>query len=250
MTKRISKKYAKIAVIPDTQCKPGVPLDHLTAAGRYIAEKNPDYIVHLGDHWDFPSLSSYDFDKPLLMEGRRLKEDINAGNKGMRLLNQALGKCKAQRIILRGNHEDRMKRAIEHSPHTLDGLLDWNLLDTNGWKVVPYRRPIDILGVYFCHYFYNPRSGRPYTGTASNILRHVGRSYVQGHRQGLDIGMQELPSGGRRRGIIAGSFYQHDEEYLGPQGDHWRGILMLHEVKDGNFDLLEVSLNYLLRRYS
>jgi hypothetical protein len=48
---------------------------------------------------------------------------------------------------------------------------------------------------------------------------------------------------------VAGSAYQHDEKYLGPQGDHWRGILVLNEVHEGNFDLMEVSLPYLSRRY-
>jgi hypothetical protein len=246
----MATKWPKIAVIPDTQCKPDVPLDHLTAAGNYIAEKRPDYIIHLGDHWDFPSLSSYDYDKPLKMEGRRVKDDINAGNRGMRLLNKALGKCKAKRILLRGNHEDRLTRAIEKCPSQLEGLLDWSLLDTGLWQVVPFLKPVRVQGTLFCHYFYNPRSGRPYTGTAHSLLRQVGSSYVQGHRQGLDVGSQDLPMGGRRRGIIAGSFYQHDEDYLGPQGDHWRGILMLHEAREGNFDLMEVSMDFLMRRYA
>ena len=32
-------------IIPDTQIKDGVPLDHLTWAGKYIAEKKPDVVV-------------------------------------------------------------------------------------------------------------------------------------------------------------------------------------------------------------
>ena len=42
----------KICVIPDTQVKPDVPLDHLLYAGRYIASKKPDVIVMIGDWWD------------------------------------------------------------------------------------------------------------------------------------------------------------------------------------------------------
>ena len=50
--------------------------------------------------------------------------------------------------------------------------------------------------------------------------------------------------------IIAGSCYEHDEGYMGPQGnEHWRGFYMLHEVKDGAFDEMAVSLNYLRERY-
>ena len=50
--------------------------------------------------------------------------------------------------------------------------------------------------------------------------------------------------------IIAGSFYQHDEAYLTPMANNcWRGIVMLNEVRDGQFDEMFVSLNYLRKRY-
>jgi len=52
------------------------------------------------------------------------------------------------------------------------------------------------------------------------------------------------------RGIQAGSFYDHEEAYLTPQGTvYWRGILLLTEVRDGSFNLVEVSLDYLRRRF-
>ena len=47
-------------VIPDTQVKPGNSVEFLTHIGKYIVEKQPDTIIHLGDHADMPSLSSYD----------------------------------------------------------------------------------------------------------------------------------------------------------------------------------------------
>lgn len=50
----------KILVIPDTQCKPGINMSHLTHIGKYIVDKKPDVVIHLGDHWDMHSLSSYD----------------------------------------------------------------------------------------------------------------------------------------------------------------------------------------------
>jgi hypothetical protein len=37
---------------------------------------------------------------------------------------------------------------------------------------------------------------------------------------------------------------------MGPQGNkHWRGMLMLHDVNDGAFDLMPVSLKYLRKKY-
>jgi hypothetical protein len=243
--------YRKHLVIPDTQCKPGVPLSHLEWAGNYIAERQPDVVIHLGDHWDMPSISTYDKGKKSF-EGRRYKADIEAGNEGMALLMKPLKRLKKKPrfVFIPGNHEHRIVRAIE-SEAVLDGVIGWHDFSLDGWETQPYLRPISIDGVLYAHYFYNGRNGRPWTGTASSILRHVGRSFVMGHRQGLDIGLQELPTGERRRGIVAGSYYQHHEEYLGAQGNHhWRGLLVLHEVRAGDFDVMEVSLEYLKRRYS
>jgi len=50
----------KHLVIPDTQVKPEHSVKHLRWAGQYAADKKPDVIIHIGDHWDMPSLSSYD----------------------------------------------------------------------------------------------------------------------------------------------------------------------------------------------
>ena len=75
----------KHLLIPDTQVKEGTPLHHLEALGNYIVKKRPDVIVHIGDHWDMPSLSSYDRGKKA-MEGRRVLSDIEAGKRGMEAL--------------------------------------------------------------------------------------------------------------------------------------------------------------------
>ena len=72
----------KHLVIPDTQVKPGDRADHLRWAGEYAAEKKPDVIVHIGDHWDMPSLSSYDVGKKSF-EGRRYVNDVEAGINAM-----------------------------------------------------------------------------------------------------------------------------------------------------------------------
>ena len=79
-------------VIPDTQAKPGAPTDHLRWIGQYIVDHfrdQPIKIIHLGDHWDMPSLSLYDKGKRA-MEGRRYVEDINAGNDAFVVLNKEL----------------------------------------------------------------------------------------------------------------------------------------------------------------
>jgi len=57
-------------ILPDCQVKPGVPLNHLEWAGRFVVDKRPEVVVCLGDFADMPSLSSYDVGKKSF-EGRR-----------------------------------------------------------------------------------------------------------------------------------------------------------------------------------
>jgi hypothetical protein len=249
-------------VIPDTQAKPGVHLEHMLWAGDYVADKRPDVIVHIGDHWDMPSLSEYDRGTKKA-EGRAYKDDIAAGNLAMdlfmrpinqlnnRLRRQHLPLYKPRMVFCVGNHEQRIERHVNANAH-LEGQLgyhDFNLLE-HGWEVVDFLNIVTIDGINYAHYFPNPNSGKPWGGAPLPRLKNIGFSFTMGHQQGKDSAARYLQDGTAQRALIVGSYYQHDEDYKGPQGNyHWRGIVMKHEVNDGNYDLLEVSLAYLKRRY-
>lgn len=44
--------------------------------------------------------------------------------------------------------------------------------------------------------------------------------------------------------------YEHDESYMSHQDNkHWRGIIRLSEINDGEFDEMFISLNYLKKKY-
>lgn len=251
-SRSIFDEPASHLVLPDTQCKPGVLLDHLLWAGRYAAEKKPDVIVHLGDHWDMPSLSSYEKKGSKFHENRRVREDIEAGNEGLRLFMEGMGEWRPKRmVLLRGNHEDRISRALNEDPRLegIFGFADFNDLEL-GWEVIDYLKPANIDGVSYSHYYYRPGSGTPYSGAIDGMLRQIGFSFTMGHQQGLRWGRRELPNGHVQIGLVAGSFYQHNEEYRGPQAaSEWRGVILKHEVSNGDYDPMFVSLNYLRRKY-
>jgi hypothetical protein len=125
-------------------------------AGRYAVATKPDVIIHLGDHWDMPSLSSYDVGKKSF-EGRRYVNDIEAGNMAMeafmhpirteqrRLREGKRRTWKPRMVFLLGNHEYRIERAIE-SDAKLDGLMSYNDFFLDNWEVVPFLEPIIIDG--------------------------------------------------------------------------------------------------------
>ena len=245
-----------IAVIPDTQVREGVLMDHLTAAGNYIADKRPDVIVCLGDFADMPSLSTHDKPGSRAAEMQRYKDDIEAAHYAMGKL---LGPIRAVRdynpvkVLTYGNHEDRITRAQNDNPRGPQPSLDDLHYETAGWRTVPFLQPVVIGGVAFCHYFPNGVMGKPHT-TAQGILtgkRGIHMSAFAGHQQGRDIAYAKRGDGTQMTAIISGSFYQHDEAYMNPYTNiHWRGMYFLHEVKDGSFDEMALSVNYLLRKWT
>lgn len=249
-------------VIPDIQAKPGVDFKYLKAIGHYIVEKQPDVIICLGDFADMPSLSSYDVGKKSF-EGRRVKNDIQAAHDAMRHLLSPLWdyqfrqfqnkkrRYRPRMVMTLGNHENRINRALENDPK-IEGLFDENSLgyDGLGWEVYPFLDVVVVDGVAYSHYFSTGVAGRP-ASSASAQLSKKHMSCVAGHQQGLQIATAHRADGKRLTSIIAGSCYEHDEEYMGPQGNkHWRGCLMLHDVNDGEFDLMPVSLKYLKNKYN
>jgi hypothetical protein len=250
-------KHKSHLLIPDCQVKPNIDLSYCAAIGKYVAARKPDVIVNIGDFADMPSLSSYDVGTAGA-EGRRYKEDIEAAVRGMKLLMSPIQaemkrdrSWKPRLVLTLGNHEERILRHINTNPQLIGKLGIEDLkYESFGWEVYPYLKPVDIDGILYAHYFYNPMNGKPYGGSAQTMLNKVGQSFTMGHRQTIDISIKYLPSGKRLTGLIAGACYAHNEEYKGFQGNnHWRGVVVKHQVQDGQYDPMFVSLDYILRKY-
>lgn len=252
----------KVLIIPDAQVKPGVDLTHIHHAGKMIVDEQPDVIVNIGDWFDLPSLSSYD-KGTLAAEGRRLHQDIKAGQEAMDVLfkplkafqaDQKARKKKAYQprmIFCCGNHEQRVERIPANAPE-LEGVVGYELLGLEkwGWEVYDFLSPVEVGGITFIHYTPNPFTGKPYGGTALNILKNVGKSFVMGHKQTLDIAIRPVYGNQMQLGIVSGAFYSHMEAYKGEvNNNHWRGLVLLNNVKDGFGDPTFLSIETLAQRY-
>ena len=252
----------KHLIIPDSQVTPTTPNDHLRWIGQYIIEKLPDVVVHLGDFADLESLSSYDYGKKDY-EGRRYKTDIEASKKAMGVLLKPINDYnnkkrlwkeklyKPEMHLTLGNHENRITRAVQDDPK-MDGFMSVDDLEYEKfcWHVHPFLEIVELDGVHYSHYFANPLSGRPYGGENIGIrLKNIGFSFVMGHQQIYMLGVKSLNNGKRLRGLVQGACYLHDESYRLQSNTEWRGIFILHEVSDGDYSLMEISLDYLCRRY-
>ena len=251
-------------IIPDVQVRPGDVVDHLDWIAKDIVRRKPDVIVCIGDFWDMPSMSSYSDPGSLEKEGSRIARDIAAGDAAMdRLMQPILAemeKTKRQKkrvwrpklIFTPGNHEHRIDR-LASTDARFEGVVGSHLMQVErwGWERHAFLEPVEADGIWYTHYWQNPHSSRPIGGTIDNRLNKLGFSFVQGHEQGKKYGDRMLPNGKTIHGLVAGSCYLDAEAYRGPQGtNEWRGVAVLNDVRDGDYEPMFLSLRYLCREYT
>lgn len=254
----MSRRYF---IVPDTQIRPGVDTTHIDWAAQAIVDYLPDVIVVMGDWWDAHSLSTHEAPGSKGMEGASVEEDIEVGNEAFTRLvapmekeikRRAKGHRKRwepERHFLFGNHEDRISRAINREPKWA-GILSLDLLKTPGFQRHDYLKIVTLDSIKFCHFFPNPYSGRAIGGTILNRLNHIGASFVQGHQQGFMYASKQYPDS-VKHGLVCGRFYSHHETYRPEdvQNAEWNGCVILNEVRDGTYDLMPISYDYLKRTY-
>lgn len=248
-------------IVPDVQIRPGVDTTHLDWAAAAVLDYLPDVIVIMGDWWDLPSLSTHEAPGSKEAEGRRVKPDIDAGNEAFERFVAPIQKEIQRRRrnhrarwtpechFLFGNHEDRLSRAIFRDPKW-EGMLSLDSLRTPGFQRHPYQKIVEIDGIKYCHFFPNPFSGKAIGGTIVNRLNHIGSSFVQGHQQGFLYASKQYPDH-VKHGIVCGRFYLHTEHYrpADVQEAEWNGIVVLNAVRNGDFDIMPLRMDYLRRKY-
>lgn len=248
-------------MIPDCQLREGVPTDHIAWIAQAIVDYMPDEIVNIGDWADMHSLSRYAEKGSKEMEGARYRNDVDVANRCMEVLNAPMEAEIARRLRNKkqawrpgrhytlGNHENRIDRALNADPK-LEGIISTDDVESPGWTRYPFLERVTLDGIVYSHYFQSAMSSYAIGGSIDNRLNKIGESFCQGHQQGFLYGTRVYPTGKTRHGLVAGSCYLHREEYRGNQGNtHWRGVVVLNEVHNGNYCLMPLTLNYLCRRY-
>jgi hypothetical protein len=209
------------------------------------AELRPDVIVNIGDWSDTESLSSYDKGKRAF-EGRRYIDDVKAANDAIALFHEQLAGAALDGYIPRlvaieGNHEHRVSRATNDSSE-LYGLISFADVKfaEHGWEIVDFLRPIEIDGVVYSHYFQGGNSDKPISGenAARNLVTKKLTSCVAGHSHLLNYARVVGAMGTTYHGLTAGCYFTHEEKYAAQSNTNWwRGICMLENVVNGDYDL-------------
>lgn len=246
-------------IIPDTHAQPGYSNERADWLGQLIIDVKPDVVVHMGDNWDMPSLSSYDRGKKSF-QGRNYRKDIEAGIEFHDRMWQPVRARKKRlplRVFLEGNHEERISRAIDASPE-LEGAISFDDLQLKEYydEVVRYQGQtpgiITIDGVNYAHYFISGVMGRAIGGEhpAYSLLTKEYESCTQGHTHVFDYCERTKASGEKIAGLVCGVYQDYHAVWAGEANKlWWRGVVLKEDVEDGFYDLRTISLARLRKEY-
>lgn len=246
-------------VIPDPHAHPDHDNKRAEYLGKLIVDLKPDVVVNLGDMWDMSSMSAYDKGGKSF-QGRTFKKDIDAGLDFDDRLWYNIRKAKKKKpysVFLEGNHEFRLKKAINTQPE-LEGVIsfeDFNL-NRNYDEVIEYAGNTpgytEIDGVHYAHYFVSGVMGRPIGGEhpAYSLLTKEFTSCTCGHIHVTDFSVRHVVDGRRIMGLVAGVYQDYESGWAGEVNKlWWRGVIIKRNVEGGQYEPQWVSLETLEKEY-
>lgn len=250
-------------ILPDQHAHPEFNNDRADWAGKLIADIKPDVVINMGDAADLSSLSAYDKGKASF-HGNNYQADIESHLDFQERLWRPIRKLKCKlprRVVLEGNHEFRIKRALEVDPQLQGDKfgLSFNDLDFNSHyqDVVEYKGQtpgiITIDGISYAHYFVSGVMARPIGGVnhASSLINKNYSSCTCAHSHLVDWSVKSNTQGKTMMGLVAGVYQDYDSGWAGHVNDlWWSGVIIKRSVEDGAYSPEFISMERLKEVYS
>jgi hypothetical protein len=246
-------------VIPDQHAVPGQNNNRADWLGKLILDLRPTTVVNLGDMADMPSLCSYDKGKKSFY-GRSYRQDIDAHLDFQDRLWHPIRRAKKKlprRIALEGNHEERIKRALEQQPE-LEGTISGDDLRVEDFydTYVEYDGAtpgtIEVDGILYAHYLVGGVAARSISSDnqANAILSKYHTSCTVGHIHTFDYTIRVQGNGRKIMGLSAGVYQSHTPSFAGKAAQFWhRGVVVKRGVDNGVYDLEFISIQRLKKLY-
>lgn len=170
----------RVAILNDLQ----IPFQDDRTLGTveaFLGDFGPDLEIYNGDIFDFYSLSSFDKNPT-----RRFKLQAELDAARAWLLNRAERNPDARKILIEGNHEDRLRRFLWKYGDELGGLRALELdellgLAEVGVERVNYRSIVDLLGFRVEHGYKTSGSTAYPTNVSRWMAIATGSSGLCGH---------------------------------------------------------------------
>jgi hypothetical protein len=226
-------------VVGDVHVAPGQSYRRLKWLGTMARELKVDRLIQGGDWNSYDSLCEA---RSLLERSEdRLKDELAATELSLREFHDGLGDYAVPLDVLGGNHDDRPSALADKAPW-LEGVFDvWDAHRKRGWAVHKYLEPVRMNGILFQHYLTGRGTGRAISGMfhAKRLLERVNfqESVVVFHSHRLQWWMARHKMK-TVHGLVAGCYMEHREDYAGMDNDEWwSGVVLLRNVRDGDFDI-------------
>ena len=263
--------YNKILVFFDSHDVPKEDKSRFSLLGKLIVKEKPSIIVQGGDFATMDSLSRWDRDKRLIIEGKRVKDDLLSARESWKLVEEEISKeknrlrkkkkeqYKPTLVWMEGNHEDWINSWIERNAE-LEGFINLRKeLDINNNLFediiyLKYKDNIEFNGLIFTHIPMNRTGPISSKYIGSRAIENSNYSIVFGHthRNVSDSASRYGEDGKLRyiRALNGGSFFDKWPHYAeGNNNDYWSGVILLHNYSFGKFDIEEWSLERMRNKY-
>lgn len=118
------------------------------AVVKFAQDFRPDTWILGGDFLDCGSISHHNKNKPGQTEGFKLAQDAEAGKE---LFINPVVDNSDKHVYMVGNHERWLLDLVDERP-ALEGILEVeNLLDLDGWQIIPQGGALDLGKLTFIH---------------------------------------------------------------------------------------------------
>lgn len=246
-------------ILGDPHAHPDHHNERATWLSKLIMDIKPDVVVNIGDSADMPSLSSYDKGKRSF-HGRTYAADIASHLDFQERLFGPIKRTKKRlpkRVVFIGNHDQRIEKALDLSPE-LEGTISTGDLCLSDWysEVVPYVAGAPgvatLDGISYAHFHSSGVMGRAVGGQhpATSLITTKLTSCVSGHLHLADWSVRTDGTGRKVHGLFTGVYQDYVSDWAGEANKlWWRGIVVLRNVEDGNFDPQFISLDSIKREY-
>ena len=157
--------------VTDPHARPGTDLRRADYLSELIADEKPDVVILGGDLAHMDSLCSYEKGTKAAV-GRTYRKDIESAIEFQDRMFAKLRKSKKKmprRVFLEGNHEYRIKKAINLQPE-LDGTISFKDLELNRYfdDIIEYDGGtpgmINIDDIYYAHFMVSGVMARAISG--------------------------------------------------------------------------------------
>lgn len=247
-------------VVPDSHSHPSYSNRRFDWLGKFILDLKPDKVINLGDGADMASLSSYDTARAKGFHGRTYRRDVDSFLDAQERMWAPVKNAKKKKpwaMYLEGNHEERIRRAVNANPE-LEGTYGIEDLELGRYydEFVPYvgNTPgvASVDGVLYAHYFVSGVMGRPIGGEhgAYSLLTKEFTSCTQGHAHTFDYAIRTTGDGRKIHGLVAGCYQDYQSDWAGEVNKMWHsGVIVKRNVDRGQYDLQWVSMEALRKEY-